>query len=154
MYLNPPIRSNRIALISKGGMCMVDVYDTGGDWTFSVFPVLFFIVFIIILAVFVFAGVNGVKEWGKNNQSPRLTVHAVLKAKRADVSRHISHHNDHHTHHSSTTYYATFQFESGDRSEFRLTSQQYGMLAEGDEGKLTFQGTRFLEFERQQKEID
>lgn len=49
---------------------------------------------------------------------------------------------------SSTSYYATFQVESGDRMELPVSGEQYGMLAEGDMGKLTFQGTHFLSFER------
>ena len=49
----------------------------------------------------------------------------------------------------STWYYATFQVESGDRMEFSVTGIEYGMLAEGDTGKLSFQGTRYLSFERE-----
>lgn len=49
---------------------------------------------------------------------------------------------------SSTTYYVTFEVESGDRIEFRMQGNQYGILVEGDRGKLTFQGTRYLEFRR------
>ena len=49
---------------------------------------------------------------------------------------------------SSTTYYVTFQVESGDRMEFHVSGLEYGMLAEGDTGRLTFQGTRYLSFER------
>lgn len=44
--------------------------------------------------------------------------------------------------------YATFQVESGDRMELRLAGNEYGLLVEGDKGKLSFQGTRFLGFER------
>ena len=50
---------------------------------------------------------------------------------------------------TSTSYYATFQVESGDRMELSMTGTEYGLLAEGDRGKLTFQGTRYLGFERQ-----
>ena len=32
--------------------------------------------------------------------------------------------------------------------EMNVGGQDYGMLAEGDVGKLTFQGTRYLNFER------
>jgi hypothetical protein len=32
--------------------------------------------------------------------------------------------------------------------EFAVSGNQYGMIAEGDFGRLTFQGTRFLSFER------
>lgn len=41
-------------------------------------------------------------------------------------------------------YYATFQVESGDRMELSVSGTEYGLLAEGDMGKLTFQGTRYL----------
>ena len=32
--------------------------------------------------------------------------------------------------------------------ELPVTGPEYGMLAEGDRGRLTFQGTRYLGFER------
>lgn len=32
--------------------------------------------------------------------------------------------------------------------ELGVSGSEYGMLAEGDSGKLTFQGTRYLSFER------
>ena len=90
----------------------------------------------------------GFRQWGKNEKSPRLTVEAQVAAKRT----HVSHHRhgtgaDRHTSHS-TSYYATFQFESGDRLELKLQGHEYGLLVEGDKGKLSFQGTRFLGFER------
>lgn len=49
---------------------------------------------------------------------------------------------------TSTTYYATFQFDSGDRLELHIPGREYGMMAEGDVGDLTFQGTRYLGFDR------
>jgi len=42
----------------------------------------------------------------------------------------------------------TFQFDSGDRMELKMQGHEYGLLIEGDQGKLTFQGTRYLGFER------
>ena len=98
---------------------------------------------LITIAVFVIFGIvlfRIVSEWHKNNQSPRLTVEATVVAKR----QHISHSEDS----SHTTYYATFQFESGDRLELAVPRTQIGYLVEGDNGKLSFQGTRFLGFER------
>ena len=49
---------------------------------------------------------------------------------------------------TSTSYYATFQVESGDRMEFLINGREYGLLVEGDRGRLSFQGTRYLGFER------
>ena len=60
------------------------------------------------------------------------------------------HHNDNTAIHTSTStsYYATFQFDSGDRLELPVSGPEYGLLAEGDTGDLTFQGTRYLGFDR------
>ena len=123
----------------------------------QMFDILSFIVpimFIVVFGIIIFSNIQGISTWHKNNNSPRLTVPAVIVAKRTDVS-HYQHanagdmsgaHGFHTT--SSTTYYVTFQVESGDRMEFHVSGLEYGMLAEGDTGRLTFQGTRYLSFER------
>ena len=113
------------------------------------FPFFFFAVFGMVLIVLVVTLVRGIGEWHKNNNSPRLTVPAKVVSKRTSVS-HGHHHgaNGHMHTTSSTWYYVTFEVESGDRMEFGVSGSEYGMLAEGDSGKLTFQGTRYLSFER------
>ena len=116
---------------------------------FDMFTIMFTIVFVIVIGMFIVTAIRGVGEWNKNNHSPRLTVIATVVAKRTNVSHH--HHggvNEHHHHHTSTTYYVTFQVESGDRMELQMSGQEYGMVIEGDAGNLTFQGTRYLGFER------
>lgn len=114
------------------------------------FPFFFFAVFGMVLIVFVVTLVRGIGEWHKNNNSPRLTVSAKVVSKRTSVS-HGHHHgaNGHMHTTSSTWYYVTFEVESGDRMELGVSGSEYGMLAEGDSGKLTFQGTRYLSFERE-----
>ncbi len=116
---------------------------------FGVFEILFAIVFLTVLAVFVVTFIKGIGRWNKNNHSPRLTVPATLVAKRADVSHHC--HRDgaaHSNGHTYTSYYVTFQVDSGDRMEFSVDGRDYGFLVEGDRGNLSFQGTRYLGFER------
>lgn len=49
---------------------------------------------------------------------------------------------------SSTFFFVTFQFENGERLEFGVFGKEHGMLCEGDLGILTYQGTRYLEFNR------
>ena len=105
----------------------------------ALFSILFPLVFLFVLGMILFTVV------GKNNASPRLTVPATVVAKRTNVSRH---HTDNTMSHTFTTYYATFQVESGDRMELEVDGSDYGMLVEGDTGKLSFQGTRYLGFER------
>ena len=100
---------------------------------FSIISVLI-AVFIIGTIIFVFA--NIIKEWNKNNHSPKLSVPAVAVSRRAQRSD------------DSTWYYITFQVESGDRMEFMVNSSVYGTIIEGDFGKLTFQGSRYLDFDR------
>lgn len=109
------------------------------------FPIIFFLSFgLIIVAI-----IRSIRQWNTNNHSPRLTVDAKIVGKRTSVTHH--HHNAGNTGMhitTSTTYYVTFQVESGDRMEFHVTGKEYGMLAEGDIGRVTFQGTRYLGFER------
>ena len=115
---------------------------------FGLFGIMFTLVFVLVTGTFIVIAVKGIRQWNQNNHAPKLTVPATIVAKRTNVSRH--HHGDagHHHHHTSTSYYVTFQVESGDRMELRVTGQQYGLLIEGDRGRVSFQGTRYLGFER------
>ena len=116
---------------------------------FDLFQIMFTLTFVLVISMFVVTAVRGIREWNNNNHSPRLTVPATVVAKRTNVSRH--HHggaNGHHHHTTSTSYYVTFQVESGDRMELHVAGTEYGMLIEGDSGNLSFQGTRYLGFER------
>ena len=115
---------------------------------FGMFQAMFGITFVLVVGVFVVTIVRGVGEWNKNNHSPRLTVPAAIVSKRTHVSRH-HHAGEHHHSHTSTSYYVTFEVESGDRMELHMSGTEYGLLIEGDQGKLTFQGTRYLGFERE-----
>lgn len=125
-------------------------FGYGYGMGFDSFNAMFTIVFLLIIGTFIFTAVKGIGQWNKNNNSPRLTVPVTIVSKRTEVTHH--HHggaNTHHHHHTSTTYYVTFQVESGDRMEFYVDGYEYGMLVEGDKGMLSFQGTRYLGFERQ-----
>ena len=116
---------------------------------FDLFGVMFTLVSVLVIGMFVVTAVRGIRQWNKNNNSPRLTVPATVVDKRTNVT-HL-HHNGaggHHHHHTSTTYYVTFQVDSGDRMELQVNGTEYGMLIEGDRGELSFQGTRYLGFER------
>ena len=108
-------------------------------WFDFLFPIMFVAVFGLILGTIVSTLVKNSKQERKNNASPRLTSQATLVTKRTHVR------GDH----AHTTYFATFQFESGDRLELQIPRDRFGYLVEGDSGKLHFQGTRFLDFERQ-----
>lgn len=112
----------------------------------GLFEILFFIIFVMVIVAVVVSFVQGIGEWNKNNHSPRLDVDARVISKRMSVSHHGT--GDTCGGMTSTSYYVTFQVESGDRMEFTMSGTEYGQLAEGDFGILSFQGTRYLNFER------
>ena len=119
---------------------------SGFHMMFGFMAIMFAITSLLVIGVFIIVFSKGIKEWKHNNASPRVTVEATVLAKRMNFTRHCSmHHTGHHTH---TQYYITFELESGDRAEFSIPASEYGLIIEGDRGNITFQGTRFLSFER------
>lgn len=103
------------------------------------FPIMFVAIFGLAIGTIVSSFARSAKQNRKNDASPRLSTEATIVDKRTHVW------GDH----SHTDYFVTFQFESGDRLELEIPRDQIGYLVEGDKGKLHFQGTRFLDFERQ-----
>ena len=123
---------------------MMGFYFNSG---FGLFRLIFAIPFLLVFGIFIATFIKIFREWNQNNHSPRLTVPATIVAKRTNISRHRHGGATGHLH-TSTTYYVTFQVESGDRMELLVPGQEYGLLVEGDRGNLTFQGTRYLSFQR------
>lgn len=127
-----------------------DYFDT--FW--SIFSALFLFGFLFTAGFAVFIIIKRLDVERQNNLSPRLTVSASVTAKRTE--------DTHSTHpyandfsgadgfytETSTSYYVTFRVASGDRMEFSVRRDSYELLSEGDEGTLSFQGTRFLSFEK------
>ena len=104
----------------------------------EVLLVLFFILFFAVIA-------KNIAQWFQNENSPRLTVPARI----VDMQRKTHHH--HHAnghHHHSHTYHVTFEVESGDRMELKVSRSEYDALTVGESGNVSFQGTRYLGFER------
>ena len=108
----------------------------------SFFPIVFIIVSAIVIGLFILILGGSAMRGLKNNASPRLTTPAYIVGRREDCHRHGG------TMAFWTRYYVTFEVSSGDRMELEVNGSQYGQLAEGDRGELTFQGTRFISFER------
>lgn len=121
----------------------------GFGFGFHAFEGMFTLVFVLVIGLFIYAVVQAILRKQENDASPRLTVLARVVSRRQEVTHHARNMNDGVYHTSSTTrYFVTFQVESGDRMELELDGSDFGMLAEGDEGRLSFQGTRFLDFQR------
>ncbi len=124
------------------------------SFLFTFVPIITILGFTLVLVLVIIRVVQGAKQWNRNNHAPVLTVNSKIVAKRIAVSQRAYHHGHadsiamNHTGGGRTVYYATFEVESGDRMEFRVPDNEYGMLADEDKGMLTFQGTRYIGFQR------
>ena len=121
--------------------------DMGFGFPFLLSQRMFYVVPILMFVIIGLAIFRSLKEWHHNENAPRLTVDAEVVCKRSEFRRTMSNKQNVHRN-SRTNYYVTFEVESGDRLELELQGHEYGLLVEGDKGKLSFQGTRYLGFER------
>ena len=96
----------------------------------------------IIAAAIVFAIVRGLKMWLANNASELRTVNCFVVDKRTEVWGGSGESS------ANTNYYVTFEMDDRSRIELPMHGHSYGMIASGDRGLLTYQGTRFKEFKR------
>lgn len=120
---------------------------------FGIAQIGFVTVSVLITGVIVFMMAKGIAQWNKNNRAPRLTVPATVVAKREGISRHRQKGTGGlYYYHTTTTHYATFQVDSGDRVEL-CVGQDFGLLVEGDRGMLSFRGTRYLGFAREEQNV-
>jgi len=74
--------------------------------------------------------------------SPVVTTTARLVTKRGEV------HGGTGESRARTAYFATFETSTGERCELALPARECGLIADGDTGQLTYQGTRFKGFAR------
>ncbi len=111
---------------------------------------------LIVIFGLLLAGVigRGLWVWIRNNRSPVQTVEARIAAKRMKVTGHgltaAGNTAAMRGLNSSTytRYFTTFEMGNGERLELSMKDAEYGKLAENDRGLLSFQGTRYLGFER------
>jgi hypothetical protein len=106
---------------------------------------LFVIVFVLVLVAIVAQAAKGAAQWASDNSQPVSTSESRVVAKREEIRRGASVNN---TAGSWTQYFVTFEDPSGNRREFRVPAEEYGLLVEGDRGDLTFQGSRYQGFSR------
>lgn len=119
------------------------MYGPTDNFMFSIIPAMGAIIFIIVIGGFIFAMVNGMKQYASNKEKPIETVPARIIGKRPHTWGGTGDSSAH------TSYYVTFELESGDRIEMPVNDSFYGMHVEGDLGMLTHQGTQMMSFERE-----
>ena len=122
------------------------------SFNFGLIPFLMFAsVFALIIGIIV----KNISEEAKNSKAPVQTVSARIVSKRIDshstgsTMTALSDGMMSGTPTGSTQHYVTFEAPDGSRLELRVQGSEYGMLAEGDYGELTFQRKRYIGFNRQ-----
>jgi hypothetical protein len=58
------------------------------NFMFTFVPIIFVVVFVIVIGGILFTLFKGIKTWSSNNKQPVLTVPCRIVSKRADVSQH------------------------------------------------------------------
>ncbi|RKP56847.1 DUF2500 domain-containing protein [Cohnella endophytica] len=121
--------------------------EPSGFWGFISEVPLFFKIFggiliTLVVGTFLFIIVKGLRIWLRNNASELRTVNCFVVDKRTEVWGGSGDSS------ATTNYYVTFEMDDRSRIELPVHGKQYGMLASGDQGALTYQGTRFKEFKR------
>ena len=108
---------------------------------FAIVPIFIAIVTFIVFFIIIKNAAKAAIERKRNNNSPIETVVSKVIGRRTSI------HGGGETR-AYNEYYVTFELENGERLEFNVKGEEYGKLAEGDEGELKYQGTRYLGFTR------
>lgn len=119
------------------------MFNPFGNFMFSAVPIFIGIIFIAVVAMFIFGIGSSVKQYASNKSKPVETLPARVIAKRPHTWGGTGDSSAH------TSYYITFELESGERLEMPVSDNFYGMNVEGDTGMLTHQGTQMMSFERE-----
>lgn len=99
-------------------------------------------IFVLLIVLIVTQLSRSRRQHQVNDASPVLTFPAQVVAKRTATSGGGNSP-------AVTRYHVTFQRPDGMRMELPVTGEEYGLLAEGDTGQVTHQGTWYRGFHRQ-----
>lgn len=117
------------------------MFESFGNFCITLFMIQF--AAIIGLSIF-FIVVNRIKD----KRSPRIVVYSTISNKRIQKDNVYRQRNASPgmCTHKIITYYVTFDLETGEQIELRVSKLKYLELQKGCKGKLTFQGTRYIGF--------
>jgi hypothetical protein len=100
------------------------------------------LVFTLVVGTFLFVIIRGLKLWLSNNAAELVRQSCSVVDKRTEVWGGSGESS------TNTNYYITFQFADNTRKELPISPKHFGVIVIGDQGELTFQGSRFKEFKR------
>jgi hypothetical protein len=100
------------------------------------------LVFTLVVGTFLFVIIRGLKLWLSNNAAELVSQRCSVVDKRTEVWGGAGESS------TNTNYYITFQFVDNTRKELPISPKHFGVIVIGDQGELTYQGSRFKEFKR------
>jgi hypothetical protein len=117
---------------------------------FTLFSALFAVVFFGIFILIGYMLVKSFAERSRNNSSPIVTSRVTITAKTTNTAYRGNYIPDNiNVQTPYNTYFITFEFVNGNRAEFNVPRSDYAYISEHDTGILTYQGSRYINFERE-----
>ncbi len=114
---------------------------------------MFHIIFLVIFVFIIITFVKGIAQWIENNNSPVVQHRATVVKKTEDVTTMQTpcgtdaNGAPMFMPTQDTTYFVIFLLENGETRKMSVGRKDFQQISEGDKGKLTVQGTRYLGFE-------
>jgi len=105
--------------------------NPGSNTLLTVFTIVFIALLALIIALVLFTAAKSILRKRKGGNLPLLVVNARVASLRGEGESH----------------FASFEFPNGQPVEFELSEKEIG-LAQGDAGRLTFQGEKFVSFKK------
>lgn len=89
-----------------------------------------------------------IRQWWKNKKSPLIVTQSTISGKRIEEHYIRSKRSNSLGYRTRKVliYYITFSLEGGEHIELRTNESVYLDLKNGDYGKLTFKGSKYIEF--------
>lgn len=115
------------------------------DWEVVKIPLFMFggAMIAILLLMLVAKVTSMVNIEAREGKKPVYNMEATVKGKRTLVEA-----DPENPSVPKTSYFLTFHKRDGNRVEFRVPGEDYGLAAEGDVGVLVWQGDEFIVFRR------
>ena len=106
-------------------------------------PILVGLLLIFVCVGVIITTIREITFWAEEQRRPLQTTDARVVAKFTEAQRHNG------PPYAGSTYgfyFVAFALSSENQMNFVVSKKRYEMLKRGDEGKLTFKGTRFKKF--------
>ena len=108
--------------------------------------ILIGLIFAVVIGGITWQQIQKMRGSARNDTLPVLTTSATLVSKRKEIMAQPPGINPKNQIPPSTTFFASFRLPDSQTVEVQMDDAQFATLTEGEAGRLTYRGTRFLGF--------